>query len=159
MFNVGSENRKRYHKEPSSCNDPSNPVTCASFFLVMHKDKEENSHHDSHYRARELAALAAYDHHHLDGEMFLQKTPISQREKFFRFETLLTFPLIRATKKRLVIRLIDRSKKEISILVSGIERFSADINLRRGGFLCYPQHRELPWLSSGKHLEMISNMP
>jgi len=38
----------------------------------MHKDKEENSHHDSHYRARELAALAAYDHHHLDGEMFLQ---------------------------------------------------------------------------------------
>ncbi|KYN11811.1 hypothetical protein ALC57_15952 [Trachymyrmex cornetzi] len=40
--------------------------------LVMHKDKEENSHHDSHYRARELAALAAYDHHHLDGEMFLQ---------------------------------------------------------------------------------------
>ncbi|KYN00771.1 hypothetical protein ALC62_08454 [Cyphomyrmex costatus] len=41
----------------------------------MHKDKEENSHHDSHYRARELAALAAYDHHHLDGEMFL--TPAS----------------------------------------------------------------------------------
>lgn len=40
--------------------------------VVMHKDKEENSHHDSHYRARELAALAAYDHHHLDGEMFLQ---------------------------------------------------------------------------------------
>lgn len=38
----------------------------------MQKDKEENSHHDSHYRARELAALAAYDHHHLDGEMFLQ---------------------------------------------------------------------------------------
>ena len=38
----------------------------------MHKDKEENSHHDSHYRARELAAFAAYDHHHLDGEMFLQ---------------------------------------------------------------------------------------
>jgi hypothetical protein len=43
----------------------------------MHKDKEENSHHDSHYRARELAALAAYDHHHLDGEMFLQ---VSARE-------------------------------------------------------------------------------
>lgn len=40
--------------------------------VVMHKDKEENSHHDSHYRSRELAALAAYDHHHLDGEMFLQ---------------------------------------------------------------------------------------
>ncbi|EZA49170.1 hypothetical protein X777_12626, partial [Ooceraea biroi] len=39
---------------------------------VMCKDKEENLHHDSHYRARELAALAAYDHHHLDGEMFLQ---------------------------------------------------------------------------------------
>ena len=38
----------------------------------MLKDKEDNSHHDSHYRARELAALAAYDHHHLDGEMFLQ---------------------------------------------------------------------------------------
>lgn len=43
-----------------------------SFTVVMHKDKEENSHHDSHYRARELAAFAAYDHHHLDGEMFLQ---------------------------------------------------------------------------------------
>jgi len=43
-----------------------------SVAVVMHKDKEENSHHDSHYRARELAALAAYDHHHLDGEMFLQ---------------------------------------------------------------------------------------
>lgn len=43
-----------------------------SVTVVMHKDKEENSHHDSHYRARELAALAAYDHHHLDGEMFLQ---------------------------------------------------------------------------------------
>lgn len=44
----------------------------------MHKDKEENSHHDSHYRARELAAFAAYDHHHLDGEMFLQvsSTPL-----------------------------------------------------------------------------------
>ncbi|KOX76142.1 hypothetical protein WN51_11858 [Melipona quadrifasciata] len=41
--------------------------------MVMHKDKEENSHHDSHYRARELAAFAAYDHHHLDGETFLQK--------------------------------------------------------------------------------------
>lgn len=40
--------------------------------VVMHKDKEENSHRDSHYRAREMAALAAYDHHHLDGEMFLQ---------------------------------------------------------------------------------------
>ncbi|KZC08036.1 Aryl hydrocarbon receptor [Dufourea novaeangliae] len=40
--------------------------------VVMHKDKEENSHHDSHYRARELAAFAAYDHHHLDGETFLQ---------------------------------------------------------------------------------------
>ncbi|KAH0541103.1 hypothetical protein KQX54_021051 [Cotesia glomerata] len=39
--------------------------------VVMHKDKEENSHRDSHYRAREMAALA-YDHHHLDGEMFLQ---------------------------------------------------------------------------------------
>ncbi|KAG8042062.1 hypothetical protein G9C98_000053 [Cotesia typhae] len=39
----------------------------------MHKDKEENSHRDSHYRAREMAALAAYDHHHLDGEMFLQE--------------------------------------------------------------------------------------
>ncbi|XP_023314736.1 DNA N6-methyl adenine demethylase isoform X2 [Trichogramma pretiosum] len=38
----------------------------------MHKDKDENAHHDSHYRARELAALAAYDHQHLDGEMFLQ---------------------------------------------------------------------------------------
>ncbi|CAD1477035.1 unnamed protein product, partial [Heterotrigona itama] len=47
----------------------------------MHKDKEENSHHDSHYRARELAAFAAYDHHHLDGEMFLQP---SQRP----FETI-----------------------------------------------------------------------
>lgn len=42
-----------------------------SVTVVMHKDKEENSHHDSHYRAREMA-LAAYDHHHLDGEMFLQ---------------------------------------------------------------------------------------
>lgn len=38
----------------------------------MHKDKDDSGHHDSHYRARELAALAAYDHHHLDGEMFLQ---------------------------------------------------------------------------------------
>ncbi|XP_043479191.1 aryl hydrocarbon receptor protein 1 isoform X2 [Leptopilina heterotoma] len=46
--------------------------TKSYFQVVMHKDKEENSHHDSHYRARELAALAAYDHHHLDGEMFLQ---------------------------------------------------------------------------------------
>ncbi|KYM86675.1 hypothetical protein ALC53_03825 [Atta colombica] len=46
--------------------------SCPGGSLVMHKDKEENSHHDSHYRARELAALAAYDHHHLDGEMFLQ---------------------------------------------------------------------------------------
>lgn len=44
----------------------------SSVTVVMQKDKEENSHHDSHYRARELAALAAYDHHHLDGEMFLQ---------------------------------------------------------------------------------------
>lgn len=44
----------------------------------MHKDKEENSHHDSHYRARELAALAAYDHHHLDGEMFLQVSTPSE---------------------------------------------------------------------------------
>lgn len=42
------------------------------FPVVMHKDKDDNSHHDSHYRARELAALAAYDHQHLDGEMFLQ---------------------------------------------------------------------------------------
>lgn len=40
--------------------------------VVMHKDKDDGSHHDSHYRARELAALAAYDHQHLDGEMFLQ---------------------------------------------------------------------------------------
>ena len=48
-------------------------IQCCKFVtVVMHKDKEENSHHDSHYRARELAALAAYDHHHLDGEMFLQ---------------------------------------------------------------------------------------
>ncbi|XP_043281620.1 circadian locomoter output cycles protein kaput isoform X2 [Venturia canescens] len=46
--------------------------TKSYFQVVMHKDKEDNSHHDSHYRARELAALAAYDHHHLDGEMFLQ---------------------------------------------------------------------------------------
>lgn len=45
---------------------------CIYVSVVMHKDKEENSHHDSHYRARELAAFAAYDHHHLDGEMFLQ---------------------------------------------------------------------------------------
>ncbi|XP_063995531.1 aryl hydrocarbon receptor protein 1 isoform X1 [Diachasmimorpha longicaudata] len=46
--------------------------TKSYFQVVMHKDKEENSHRDTHYRARELAALAAYDHHHLDGEMFLQ---------------------------------------------------------------------------------------
>ncbi|XP_076293896.1 aryl hydrocarbon receptor spineless isoform X2 [Lasioglossum baleicum] len=46
--------------------------TKSYFQVVMHKDKEENSHHDTHYRARELAAFAAYDHHHLDGEMFLQ---------------------------------------------------------------------------------------
>ncbi|XP_044574637.1 neuronal PAS domain-containing protein 2 isoform X3 [Cotesia glomerata] len=45
--------------------------TKSYFQVVMHKDKEENSHRDSHYRAREMAALA-YDHHHLDGEMFLQ---------------------------------------------------------------------------------------
>lgn len=43
-----------------------------SVAVVMHKDKEENSHRDSHYRAREMTALAAYDHNHLDGEMFLQ---------------------------------------------------------------------------------------
>lgn len=49
-----------------------------SVTVVMHKDKEENSHHDSHYRARELAALAAYDHHHLDGEMFLQVSEIKR---------------------------------------------------------------------------------
>ncbi|XP_048513835.1 aryl hydrocarbon receptor isoform X3 [Athalia rosae] len=46
--------------------------TKSYFQVVMHKDKDESGHHDSHYRARELAALAAYDHHHLDGEMFLQ---------------------------------------------------------------------------------------
>ncbi|XP_034937835.1 aryl hydrocarbon receptor protein 1 [Chelonus insularis] len=46
--------------------------TKSYFQVVMHKDKEENSHRDTHYRAREMAALAAYDHHHLDGEMFLQ---------------------------------------------------------------------------------------
>ncbi|XP_046747183.1 neuronal PAS domain-containing protein 1-like isoform X2 [Diprion similis] len=46
--------------------------TKSYFQVVMHKDKDESAHHDSHYRARELAALAAYDHHHLDGEMFLQ---------------------------------------------------------------------------------------
>jgi hypothetical protein len=45
----------------------------------MHKDKEENAHHDSHYRARELAALAAYDHQHLDGEMFLQVRKVGER--------------------------------------------------------------------------------
>ncbi|CAB0034050.1 unnamed protein product [Trichogramma brassicae] len=46
--------------------------TKSYFHVAMHKDKDENAHHDSHYRARELAALAAYDHQHLDGEMFLQ---------------------------------------------------------------------------------------
>jgi len=56
-------------------NRPYDSPACVT--VVMHKDKEENSHHDSHYRARELAALAAYDHHHLDGEMFLQ---VSARE-------------------------------------------------------------------------------
>jgi len=56
-------------------NRPYDSPACVA--VVMHKDKEENSHHDSHYRARELAALAAYDHHHLDGEMFLQ---VSARE-------------------------------------------------------------------------------
>lgn len=55
----------------------------------MHKDKEENSHRDSHYRAREMAALAAYDHHHLDGEMFLQvfikiiQSNNNKKKKFF----------------------------------------------------------------------------
>ncbi|XP_023246359.1 protein single-minded isoform X1 [Copidosoma floridanum] len=46
--------------------------TKSHFGVAMSKGKEDSAHHDSHYRARELAALAAYDHQHLDGEMFLQ---------------------------------------------------------------------------------------
>jgi len=33
--------------------------------------------------------------------------------------------------------------------VSGTERVPANIDLRRGSVLRYPQHRELPWLPSG----------
>lgn len=71
---------------------------CEFVTVVMHKDKEENSHHDSHYRARELAALAAYDHHHLDGEMFLQvskslllNTTLKERKKRGNRERLFFF--------------------------------------------------------------------
>lgn len=83
----------------------------------MHKDKEENSHHDSHYRARELAAFAAYDHHHLDGEMFLQvsSTPLVYSFVSFSDPNLIdeTFRTTNETPSSLSLSLYDSELNRI----------------------------------------------
>lgn len=42
------------------------------------------------------------------------------------------------------------------ISVTGTERVPANTDLRRGSVLRYPQHRELPWLPSGRIIIKIN---